>query len=64
MQSESTPGTTRFGTSVQLTARGTAAVNRFWTQGAKRSAVITPADRLDVKKEKGKKNKKIYATSR
>jgi hypothetical protein len=46
MASTSAPNTTRFGTSVQLTARGTAAVARYWKNGGKRSQVVTPMDRV------------------
>lgn len=46
MQSVSTANTTRFGTSVQLTGKGTRAVARFWASGGDVTESTTPEDRL------------------
>jgi hypothetical protein len=46
MASRSAPGVTRFGTSVQLTGKGTAAVARFWAAGGEVAQATTPADRI------------------
>ncbi|KAG6848866.1 hypothetical protein H0H93_013323 [Arthromyces matolae] len=45
-KSQSEANVTRFGTSVQLTEKGTSAVNRFWGRGAAASLVVTPEDRV------------------
>lgn len=37
---------TRFGTSVQLTGKGTAAVARYWASGGDVAQSTTPEDRL------------------
>jgi hypothetical protein len=44
--SESSPDATRFGTSVQLTGRGTAAVARYWSADGKHAQVVTPLERI------------------
>lgn len=44
--SRSAANTTRFGTSVQLTGKGAAAVARYWTSGGDVTQSTTPEDRL------------------
>ncbi|KAF8868942.1 hypothetical protein BD779DRAFT_1458818, partial [Infundibulicybe gibba] len=46
MASHSPRGVTRFGTSVQLTRKGTAAVARHWKNGGLRKRIVTANDRL------------------
>lgn len=46
MASRSAPGVTRFGTSVQLTGKGIAAVARFWAAWGKVAQTTTPVDRI------------------
>lgn len=48
MRSVSTTDTTRFGTSVQLTGRGTQAVAHFWASGGDVTQSTTPADRIET----------------
>lgn len=48
MASESSADTTRFGTSVQLTGKGTAAVARFWAAGGIVAQSTTPDDRMSA----------------
>ncbi|KAH0578055.1 hypothetical protein H2248_005594 [Termitomyces sp. 'cryptogamus'] len=52
MASTSPEHATRFGTSIQLTSKGTSAVNRFWTNSARQSTVTTPLDRIQVGRER------------
>ncbi|KAG6850005.1 hypothetical protein H0H93_002623 [Arthromyces matolae] len=48
MRSQSAESVTRFGTSVQLTEKGTLAVNKFWSRGGDPDLAVTPHERVAV----------------
>ncbi|KAG6820142.1 hypothetical protein H0H93_004846 [Arthromyces matolae] len=58
MMSQSPADATRFGTSVQLTEKGTQAVSRFWEKGAADILAVTPKQRIDTARSRSKQKSK------